>query len=60
MAPGKSSPKEIKIMIPAENPTVKLMNPGPGFLITSPRRLPIIVESPAPNARSNAGHIQIS
>jgi hypothetical protein len=40
--------KEIRIITPAENPRVKLINLGPGLFTAIPNGLPMLVESPAP------------
>jgi len=41
-------------MTPAENPSVRVMNLGPGFRTAIPKKLPIVVESPASADRSRA------
>lgn len=49
-----SSTKETMTMTPAENPNVALIKRGPGFLTNSPKKLPIVVESPARLVSSKA------
>ena len=50
----KSSTKETNSITPAENPKVRLMNLGPGFLIKTPKRLPMEVAKPANVVKSSA------
>ena len=49
-----NSTNEIRIITPAENPIIKEINRGLGFLIKNAIKLPIVVANPAKKLKSKA------